>query len=438
MAIPATRYAKAGDLHIAYQVFGHGEIDLVVAPGFLSNIDVCWEEPNFARWLERLGSTFRVIQFDKRGTGLSDRFATPPTIEDRMDDVRAVMDAVGIEQAAVMGISEGGSLATLFAATHPQRCIGLVLVGSFAKFSSWIRNDEAYEYILHYMNSSWGSGAGVERMAPSMRADDAFARWYARYERSGASPASAAALMRVNREIDIVDILPSVRVPTLVLHRTGDKFVNVEGGRMLAAGIPDAKLVELPGYDHMPWIGDNADAFIDLTVEFITGAPTVQAVDRLLATVLFTDIVGSTRKADELGDESWRALLNAHNDVVRRELGNGRGKEIKTLGDGFLAIFDGPARAVRCAQAIAGAVVELGIEVRAGVHTGEIERSDSDIHGIAVHIAARVSELAGANDVLVSRTVKDLVAGSGIVFEDHGTHTLKGVPDDWQLYRATG
>ena len=438
MAIPATRYAKAGELHIAYQVFGHGEIDLVVAPGFISNIDVCWEEPNFARWLERFGTTFRVVQFDKRGTGLSDRFSTPPTIEDRMDDVRAVMDAVGIERAAVMGISEGGSLATLFAATHPQRCIGLVLVGSFAKFSSWIRNDEAYEYILHYMNSSWGSGAGVERMAPSMRDDDAFARWYARYERSAASPASAAALMQVNREIDIVDILPSVRVPTLVLHRSGDKFVSVEGGRMLAAGIPGAKLVELAGYDHMPWIGDNADAFIDLTVEFITGAPTARPVDRLLATVLFTDIVGSTRKADELGDDRWRALLDAHNDLVRRELGNGRGEEIKTLGDGFLAIFDGPARAVRCAQAIAGAVKELGIEVRAGVHTGEIERSDKDIHGIAVHIAARVSEQAGANDVLVSRIVKDLVAGSGIVFEEHGIHTLKGIPDEWQLYRATG
>ena len=433
--IPQTRYAKTGDLHVAYQVFGEGP-DLVMAPGFVSHIENYWDEPGLARWLTRLGSFSRVVLFDKRGTGLSDRVADLPAMDERMDDVRAVMDAVGIESAVQFGISEGGSLAAFFAASHPERSNALILYGAFARFSSWIPTDEAFEGLIHYIDEGWGSGASAPGFAPSYAEDAAFQQWWGKFERLGASPSAAIALMRMNREIDITPILPTIQVPTLLLHKTGDTTVNVEGSRELAAGIPGARLVEFPGVDHLVFAGESGDRVLDEMEEFLTGAKTAVGLERVLSTVLFTDIVGSTERAEALGDQRWRDLLDAHDQAVRRELERFRGNEVKALGDGFLATFDGPARAIRCALSIGQAVRSLGIEARAGLHTGEVELSERDVRGIAVHIASRVAGLAGPGQTLVSRTVKDLVAGSGLSFEDVGTHELKGVPDEWQVFQA--
>ncbi len=429
-----TRYAKSGDVHIAYQVFGAGITDLIHITPFVSNIETFWDEPALARWMHRIGAQTRNVMFDKRGTGMSDRVRELPGLDQRMDDVRAVMDATGIQRAALMGTSEGGPLAALFAATYPERCSALVLYGSFAQFSSWIPNDEAFAGLLHYIDNYWGSGESVGMFAPSRRDDAAFKSWYGRFERLGGSPSSVADLMRMNRQIDVSGILSSIHVPTLVLHRTGDPTINVEGGRFLAANIPGARYVELPGEDHLFWIGDNADEILDLTVEFVTGSKTPVAVDTVLATVLFTDIVGSTDKAAALGDRRWRELLDQHHATVRRSLTHFRGREIKTTGDGFFAAFDGPARAVRCASALAGELRPLGIEIRSGLHTGECELIGDDFGGIAVHIGARVASLAAPGEVLVSSTVKDLVAGSGLKFQDRGNQTLKGVPGDWRLF----
>jgi class 3 adenylate cyclase len=429
-----TQYAKSGDVHIAYQVFGDGPLNLVFVPLFVSNIELYWEQPDLARWLQRLGSYARVAIFDKRGTGGSDRVSELPGIELRMDDLRAVMDAAGMEQAAVLGVSEGGPLSALFAATYPQRCRALVLYGSFAKFLSWFPTEEAFEQFLGYVEQSWGSGASLPFFAPSVAHDEAAQQWWGRFERLGASPASVTALMRMNRQIDISDIIPTIRVPTLVIHRTGDVAIDVEGGRYLAKHIPGARYLELPGNDHPPWIGDNAEEISDAIEEFLTGSRPPVSLERVLATVLFTDIVGSTEKAAALGDRRWRDLLDTHHSTIRRNLTRFRGNEIKTTGDGVLATFDGPARAVHCACAIADEIRPLGIEVRAGLHTGECEMSDDDVSGIAVHIGARVAALAGAGEVLVSSTVKDLVAGSGLRFADRGTKPLKGVPGEWHIY----
>jgi class 3 adenylate cyclase len=433
---PDTQYARSGDVHIAYQAFGKGPINLVMVPGFVSNVEAYWEQPDFARFLNRLASYARVVTFDKRGTGSSDRVAELPGLDARMDDLRAVMDAAGMEQAALLGISEGAPLSILFAATYPDRCQALALYGSFSRFSYWFPTEEALANFFGYVETSWGTGGSVQRFAPSRVNDAAFQRWWGRNERLGASPAAVTALMRMNSQIDISAILPAVRVPTLVIHRTGDQAVSIEGGRDVAAHIPGARLVEFSGNDHIFYVGDNADGIADAIEEFFTGAPARIEADRVLATVLFTDIVGSTEKAAALGDQRWRRLLDDHHATIRRVLARFRGREVKTTGDGFLATFDGPARGVRCARAITEEIKSLGIEVRAGLHTGECEMMGDDVGGIAVHIGARVAALAGAGEVLVSSTVKDLVAGSGLSFGARGSQTLKGVPGEWQIFVA--
>ena len=435
MAMPVTRYAKSGGVHIAYQVFGSGPIDLVFIPGNVSHIENYWDLPDLARWLLRLTSFARVVMFDKRGTGLSDRVSELPSLDLRMDDAGAVMDAVGIERAALLGVSEGGPMAALFAATYPQRCRGLVLYGTFA--SSFLTPEEL-EARLRYIDQVWGSGESLPRFAPSRQNDPALQQWWGRFERLGASPAAATELVRMNSQIDISNILSTVRVPTLVIHCTGDKLVKVESGRFLAEHIPGARLLELPGDDHFFFIHEQTAIKIgDAVEEFLTGTIAPVEGDRVLATVLFTDIVGSTARAEQLGDYRWHNLLDAHHTTVRRELARCRGKEVKSLGDGFLATFDGPARAVRCACAIAEAVRPLDIQIRSGLHTGEIEITDHDVQGIAVHIAWRVSALAGPGEVLVSRTVKDLVAGSGLRFDERGRHSLKGLQEPMDLYAAS-
>ena len=390
-----TRYAKSGDVHIAYQVFGEGP-DLIMAPGFVSHVEHLWDEPRLARWLNKLGGFSRVVLFDKRGTGLSDRVAHLP----RMDDLRAVMDAVGVERASLLGVSEGGSLAALFAASHPERIQSLVLLGSLAQFRR-TTTDEAFDRMIRYMDDAWGTGKILRAFAPSKADDAALKQWWGKLERLGASPSAAIALMRMNREIDISGILPSIRIPTLVLHRTKDTLISVEGGRELAAGIPGARLVELPGADHLFFVDDAGDRTIAEIEEFLTGSRSAPVVDRVLATVVFTDIVDSTKRADTKGDQAWRDLLEAHDTTVRRELARFRGREVKSLGDGFLATFDGPARAIHCASAIRDQLRGLQVPVRIGVHTGEVELTENDVRGIAVHIASRVARIGGAEDVLV-------------------------------------
>ncbi len=435
---PATQYARSGDVHIAYQAFGDGPINLVLVPGFVSNVENYWEQPDFARFLTRLASYARVVTFDKRGTGGSDRVAELPGLDVRMDDLRAVMDAAGMEQAALLGISEGAPLSIMYAATYPHRCRAIVLYGSFSRFSYWFPTEEALETFFGYVEKAWGTGGSIQRFAPSRANDAAFQRWWGRNERLGASPSAVMALMRMNSQIEIGGVLPAVRVPALVIHRTDDQVVRVEGGRDVAAKIPGARLAEFPGSDHLFYVGENADDISDAIEEFLTGTRGSPAVDRVLATVLFTDIVGSTEKAASLGDRRWRALLDEHHAVVRRNIARFRGREVKTTGDGFLATFDGPARGVRCACAIADEIKVLGIDIRAGLHTGECEMIGDDVGGIAVHIGARVAALAGAGEVLVSGTVKDLVAGSGLRFASRGTTALKGVPGEWHIFAAEG
>jgi pimeloyl-ACP methyl ester carboxylesterase/class 3 adenylate cyclase len=434
--LPETRYAKSRDVHIAYQVFGDGPVNLVLAPPFVSNIENYWDEPDFSRWLLRLASYARIVMLDKRGTGMSDRVTELPGLDERMDDVRAALDAAGTDQAALLGISEGGPLTALFAATYPDRCRALVLYGTFARFASWLPTPEALAAYLDYIDQAWGSGGSLPMFAPSRQHDPAFQRWWGRFERFGASPAAAIALMRMNSQIDISGILATIRVPTLVIHRTDDVTIDVEGGRYLAEHIPGARYVELPGTDHIPFVDHNAMEIADLIGEFLTGSRTPVAADTVLATVLFTDIVGSTEKAVSLGDRRWRDLLDNHHAIIRRNLQRFRGREIDTAGDGFLATFDGPARGVRCACAIADDIRSLGIDVRAGLHTGECEIMDDKVGGIAVHIGARVAALAGPGEVLVSSTVKDLVAGTGLRFGDRGSQSLKGVPGQWRIFAA--
>ncbi|MFL5316945.1 MAG: alpha/beta fold hydrolase [Microvirga sp.] len=430
---PDTHYAKNGDVRIAYQVFGQGAFDLVYVPGFVSNIDLYWDYPAMARFLTHLGSFCRVIVFDKRGTGLSDRGVSVPTLEERMDDVRAVMDAVGSERAAVFGVSEGGAMSMLFAATYPERTQALVLCGTYPHFFTYVLSPEAFEESLARVETTWGTGASLAVFAPSKVADEAFRQWWGRFERLGASPSAVLALMRLNSGIDVRGVLPTIRAPTLVLHRVGDKRVSVEGGRYLAANIPGAKYVELPGEDHFFLAGD-VDRIADEMEVFLTGSRADIEPDRILATVMFTDIVDSTKRALKLGDRRWRELLDQHDRLLRQEIARFRGREVKTLGDGFLATFDGPARAVRCGTSIVDAARSLDLDVRGGVHTGEIEVKGDDIGGIAVHIAARVAGLAESNQILVSSTVRDLVAGSNLQFADRGPHALKGLDEPVRLF----
>jgi pimeloyl-ACP methyl ester carboxylesterase len=435
---PDTRYAQSGDVNIAYQVLGEGPRDLVFVPGWVSNIEVYWEEPTLARFLTRLSSFSRLILFDKRGTGLSDRVTDMPSLEVRMDDVRAVMDAVGSEQAALLGTSEGGPMCALFSATHPLRASALIMHGSYPRRTNapdypWGPTDQEYREWVDEMRREWGGPFGLKARAPSMSADKRFSQWWARLLRMSASPAGVTALMTMNGEIDVRNVLPAIRVPTLLLHSVRDTVIDIGASRYMAERIPGARLVELPGPDHLLWLSD-ADAILGEIEEFLTGVRRSAEPDRILATVLFTDIVGATEKAAALGDRRWHDLLDSHHEIVRRELTRFRGHEINTAGDGFLAAFDGPARAIRCARAISDGVQPLGLEIRAGLHTGECEVMGEDIGGIVVHIGARIAALAAPGEVLVSSTVKDLVAGSGLSFRDHGAKSLKGVPNEWRLY----
>jgi pimeloyl-ACP methyl ester carboxylesterase/class 3 adenylate cyclase len=443
MSTPPTQYAKSGDASIAFQVVGEGPIDLVLVLGFATHLELQWESPPFAHFFERISSFSRLIIFDKRGTGLSDPVTEAPTLEERIDDVRAVMDAAGSERAALFGISEGGPMSVLFAATHPDRVIALVLHGAMGRTTEapdypWASPAEALrESASEFIAPYWGQHAEgmVELFAPSFADDPEAVEFMARMERSAASPAMVQQIFEMFLDIDVRAILPTIRVPTLVLHRHGDRVVNRRAGEELAAQIPGARYVELPGIDHLPWAGDS-EAVLGEIEEFLTGTRSAPEPERVLATVMFTDIVGSTERAAELGDARWRELLSAHQAAVRRELMRFRGVEVKTLGDGCLATFDGPARAIRCGRGIAEAARSLGLGVRVGLHSGEVELMEDDLGGIAVHIAARVGALASEGEVLVSSTVKDLVAGSGIRFVDRGSEHLKGIADEWRLFAA--
>jgi pimeloyl-ACP methyl ester carboxylesterase/class 3 adenylate cyclase len=434
---PQTHYARSGDVNIAYQVVGDGPFDLVFVPGFVSHLDLQWADPRIARFLEKLGSFSRLIMFDKRGTGLSDPVAGPAPLEDRMDDVRAVMDAAGSQRAALLGLSEGGPMSVLFATTYPGRTSALILCGTFATGSldpddhpagqRWLEQFQPVRATLEH----WGEGRTLAVFAPSADSDrDRIGRGI--FERSAASPQMARTLIEMVTETDVRDLLPSVRVPTLVLHRE-EEFIPVEGARYMAEHIPGARLVVLPGMDHIPFYGD-ADGYAEEIEEFLTGARQAPVSDRILTTVMFTDIVASTERAAALGDARWRELVGRHDELCRAELERQRGREVKTMGDGFLATFDGPARGIRCARAIADQVQSLNIELRAGLHTGECELIGDDIGGMAVNIGARIGAIAGAGEVIVSSTVKDLVVGSGISFSDRGLRQLKGVPGEWHLF----
>ena len=434
---PATRYAKSGDVNIAYQVLGDGPFDLVYVPGWVSNVELIWERSKPARFLERLASFSRLIMFDKRGTGMSDRVSLDrlPTLEQRMDDVRAVLDAVGSERAALLGHSEGGGMSLLFAATYPERSSALVLVGVFAKRIRsddypWAPTLEERLETIEAVEREWGAGLDIAEMAP--HEDPALLEWYSTALRRSASPGAAAALLRMNSQIDTRHVLPTIRVPTLVVQRTGDRDVTVGENRWIAEQIPGGRFVELAGDEHLLWAGDQ-DALLAEIEEFLTGTRSSPEYDRVLSTVLFTDIVGSTERARELGDRRWRDMLDEHHSRVRDVLSQFRGREVDTAGDGFFASFDGPARAIRAACAIRNGVGGLGIQIRAGLHTGECELMRDKIGGIAVHTGARVAAAAEPGEVLVSSTVKDLVAGSGIVFADRGETQLKGV-GSWRLY----
>lgn len=439
--IPETRYVRSSDgVHIAYQVLGDAELDLVLAPGFVSHLEHSWEDPALARFLRRLGSFSRLIVFDKRGTGLSDRDPADraPLLEDRVGDILAVMDAAGSVKAAIMGISETAAIALLFAATYPERTTAVIAYGAWTNGSEtrpaypWAPTSDEDQWLME-LEQEWGRGAlFLDAIVPSLVGDKRYEAWYAKLERLAASPGAAVALARMAMQVDVRDILPTVHVPTLVLHRRDDQAIPIEDGKYIADHVPGAMFVELPGADHWPWIGD--DRAVDEVQEFLTGVRDPGESERMLATVMFVDIVASTKRAADLGDRRWTDLLESFYAVVRRELERFRGREIDTAGDGFFVTFDGPARAIRCAIALVDAVDEIGLSVRVGIHTGEVERVADDISGLAVMIGARVGAAAGPGEILVSRTVKDLVVGSDFSFQPQGTHQLKGVPGEWELF----
>ncbi len=437
--VPEINYAISADgVHVAYQVVGDGHPDVVYANSFMSHIEVSWDYPPAVRFYERMAAFCRLVLFDRRGTGLSDPIVEHFTMEDRVDDIRAVMDAVGVERAVLLGSSEGAMACVYFAALHPERVTALILFSPFIAGLaddqySWAWSQEALDMFLGALEEAWATGAGVELTNPSL-ADDANARaWYARYFRLSASPSLFRTLMRHNLESDIRELLPTVGVPTLVLHRTDETWVNVEYGRYAARKIPEARLVELPGTDHYIW-EQNSNAVAEEIEEFLTGVRRGRGPERSLKTVVFTDIVGSTDQAREVGDERWRQLLDRHEAALHRQIARFEGQFITSTGDGVLATFDGPARAIRCGLAIREAMRGLGLEVRAGVHTGEVEHRGDDVGGIGVHIAARVAGRARAGEVLVSRTVADLIAGSDVLLTDRGEYDLKGIPERWRLF----
>jgi len=439
---PETMYTRSGDVNIAYQVIGDAPLDLVFVMGWVSHLEYFWREPSFARFLSRLASFSRLILFDKRGTGLSDRVPINklPTLEERMDDVRAVMDAVGSERAALCGVSEGGPMCSLFAATYPEKTLALVMIGTYAKRIRdpeypWAPTTEERQHFFDEIKANWGGPMGLKERAPSMVNDPQFCEWWGTYLRMGAGPGAALALTQMNAEIDVRHVLPSIRVPTLVIHRSEDECLKVEEGRYVAAKIPNAKYVELPGEDHLPFVGDQ-DAILDEVEEFLTGVRHTTEPDRVLATVLFMRLVDSQVLAERLGQARWKELLERLRTYIRKEVEWFRGRAIDMAGDRPLAIFDGPARAVRCARTITEYASRLGIEMRAGLHTGECDLLDGSVRGLAATIGEQVANTAAPGEVLVSRTVKDLVAGSGIDFEDRGMYRLPGATNEWRLFRA--
>jgi class 3 adenylate cyclase len=437
MGMPV-RYTRSGDLHIAYSVYGDGPVDLIYIPTWVGSVEVLGEEPSLQAFLDRVASFARVISFDRRGSGLSDPWVGAPTLEDQMDDVLAVMDAVGVERAAFMGSLEGGPLAMIFAASHPQHVSRLVLYATFARTSwapdyDWAPHPEEREERIDLMCQHWGEGHVVSALGPSRQNDPAFMEWAGRMERYSASPGTIRKIFEVVGDSDVRNVLPSIQVPTLVMHRRGDQFLKVEHSRYLAEHIPEARYVELDGTDSLFSLGDS-DSIIGEIEEFLTGTRHEREPDRMLATVMFTDIVGSTERAAQMGDSGWRGVLERHDQLVRREIERHRGRAVKSTGDGVLATFDGPARAIRAANSIGEGVDNLGIQIRAGLHTGECEVIGDDVGGMAVHIGARVMGEAGPGEVLVSSTVKDLVVGSGIEFEERGARELKGVPGEWRLF----
>ena len=434
-----TKYARIGDVHIAYRIFGDGPHDLLLVPGTLSHVELYWELPANEYMLKRLTSFARVIVFDKRGQGLSDRVAEQ-SLEERVGDVRAVLDAAGSKRVTIFGWSEGGPMSLMFAATYPERTSALVLFGCFAsmKAEPWALSQELFDRFIAAVVAHWGEGILVPINAPSMRNDKAFVQWFGRLERAASSPGGIQALFRADYENDARHLLPSIGVPTLIFHRKDDSTIPVACGRDMAQKIPGAKYVELPGEDHLLQAlePELLDLLLDGIEEFMTGARHRLEPDRVLATVMFTDMVGSTQRAAELGDSRWHELLNNYYAVVRKELTLLGGREVSTAGDSLLATFDGPARAIRCACSVRERLRPLGLQVRTGLHTGECEVIGDDIGGIAVHVGARVAATAEPDEVLVSSTVKDLVAGAGLRFADRGMHSLKGVPGAWRLFRV--
>lgn len=438
--VPETRYARSGDVNIAYQVVGSGALDLVFVMGWVSHLEYFWREPSFAQFLLRLASFSRLILFDKRGTGLSDRVPVTelPTLEQRMDDVRAVLDAVGSQRAALCGVSEGGPMCSLFAATYPEKTIAVVMIGTYAKRIwapdyPWAPTAEHRQEFYEEMQRDWGGPVGLEERAPSVADDPHFREWWATYLRMGASPGAALALTKMNADIDVRHVLASIRVPTLVIHRAGDACLKVEEGRYVAEQIPGAKYVELPGVDHLPFVGDQ-DAILDEIEEFLTGVRHAPLHDRVLATVLFTSIVDCAAQAARHGERQWRDLLERYQTYTRKELELFKGREIEMEDGHLLATFDGPARAIRAACAINDFAARLGLQIKAGLHTGECDVIGDQVGGIAVEIGAQVTAKASVGEVLVSHTVKDLVAGSGIRFEDKGALMLDEIPGTWGLF----
>lgn len=438
MAKPQTHYAMAGDISIAYQVVGGGPIDLVYAQGWLTNVEYAWESPHYAQFLTKLGRFTRLIFFDKRGTGLSDRDVGFPTLEQRTEDITAVLDAVGSEKATLFGVSEGGNMAALFAATHPERTQALVLSGTHARGSwapdyPWFLKPEEIEQGIVHMRQNWGKPVDLDEAAPSMANDEAAREWWGAYIRNSASPKTAELITRLHKEIDIRDVLPTINCPTLVINREHDAWASADEARYIADLIPKSTLRLVPGADHLVWYGDQ-DRLLGEIQEFLTGQRDVSSSERVLLTVLMTDIVGSTEKVAKLGDSKWHSLLDQHDAVIRRRVRAYDGLTINTTGDGFITAFTGPTRAIQCAKDICADVARLGLQIRAGVHTGECERRGSDVGGLAVHIAARILDHAPPGQILVSRTVKDLTVGSGLELKNAFTQSLKGVPGEWELY----
>jgi pimeloyl-ACP methyl ester carboxylesterase/class 3 adenylate cyclase len=441
MPRPQTQYTTAGNVSIAYQVIGDGPVDLLYAQGWLTNVEYAWESPHYAEFLTKLGRFTRLIFFDKRGTGLSDRDVGFPTLEQRTDDIIAVLDAVGSRKAALFGVSEGGNMCALFAATYPERVLGMILNGSTARGSwahdyPWRAKPEQIEELISFMRDNWGEPVGFDEAAPSMIGDKAASDWWGAYLRNSASPKSAELITRLNSQCDIRQILPAVRCPTLILNRENDAWGLTDEARYLANLIPNSTLKIVPGADHLPWYGDQ-DQIVDEIRNFLTGERGTTLNARVLLTVLMTDIVGSTAKAAALGDTQWRGLLGQHDEMTKRRVSAFGGQIINTTGDGFIATFTGPTPAIQCAEEIRADVSRLDLQIRTGIHTGECERRGKDISGLAVHIAARITARAKPGQILTSGTVKDLTIGSGVNFQPAGRQNLKGVPGDWPLYAAT-